>query len=287
MNKSINKENGQEKLGFPPRQRIVGPGNLVQYFSPTPNEIPIIASTPYSPFIVGNNPDMITKEMFTQLHECGFNVGMELINDKLLDKILDVINGTGVKFMPASSLMHKEGYQNFINKYKDNTNIGGWNYVDEPLYSELDKIAAQYSNLRKVDPNKLFLINLIGSEIFSNTGGLSYSDYLDLIQSKFTPGVWSYDLYPISVQNGSDTMTRKSVQLFYDDFQYFSNISKKTGRPFWAFCQSMAFKTKDGERPAPKEQYLRYEAFSALACGAQGIIYWTYAQRMDKKSTDN
>ena len=41
----------------------------------------------------------------------------------------------------------------------------------------------------------------------------------------------------------------------------------------------MAYTTKWYSRPVATEEYLRFEAFSALAYGAQGIIYWTYGQR--------
>ena len=35
-----------------------------------------------------------------------------------------------------------------------------------------------------------------------------------------------------------------------------------------------------------KESYLRYEAFTALAYGAQGIVYWTYGQRIPTPQED-
>ena len=41
----------------------------------------------------------------------------------------------------------------------------------------------------------------------------------------------------------------------------------------------MAFKASWIECPPAKEEYLRFEAFSALGYGAQGIVYWTLGQR--------
>ncbi len=61
-------------------------------------------------------------------------------------------------------------------------------------------------------------------------------------------------------------------------------MSKECGTPFWAYCQSMSFKNKDVQRPAATVPYLRFEAFSALAYGAQGIVYWTYGQRLSTKN---
>ena len=33
------------------------------------------------------------------------------------------------------------------------------------------------------------------------------------------------------------------------------------------------------QRPIATEEYLRFEAFNALALGAQGIVYWSYAMQ--------
>lgn len=56
--------------------KIVGvPSEQAPYISPTPGEIPIIASSAYSPFLVTkNNPEALNKEMLQEVKDCGFNV---------------------------------------------------------------------------------------------------------------------------------------------------------------------------------------------------------------------
>ncbi len=113
--------------------------------------------------------------------------------------------------------------------------------------------------------------------------------YLKHFQSVFTPALWSYDFYPILLRNGQ---TVALISDFYKNMQIFYNQAKETKRPFWAYSMCMPYLTncKEGEtcdpnsptasgRPIPTEGELRFEAFSALAYGAQGIVYWAYTQR--------
>lgn len=207
---------------------------------------------------------------------------MGWMSEEILDRILEVIEESDVKLIVGSSVMIADNYIDFINKYKENPNIAGWDFRDKPRFNEIDSTAKRFLELKNADSTRMIYINFVGSAVEKFTGDLTYDQYLDTIQEKFAPGVWSYDQYPISIQNGKDAMTLNDTKWFYSDFKTYSNISKLTGRPFWAYCQSMAFKVGNTGRPAPKEEYLRYEAFSALACGAQGIVYWTYALREDQ-----
>ena len=71
---------------------------------------------------------------------------------------------------------------------------------------------------------------------------------------------------------------------FYDDLKTFHERSKATGGVFWAHVQSMEYINGTSLHPAALEPYIRFEAFSALAFGAQGIVYWTYRQRSNSDS---
>lgn len=120
-------------------------------------------------------------------------------------------------------------------------------------------------------------------------------NYIETFCEKFKPGVLSYDYYPFVVTpDGRDT-TSVTTRLkdFYTALQLYSEISKKRNRPFWAFCRSLAtcitdepdYKPKSGH-PAPTEEFLRFEAFNALAFGAQGIEYWRYKESYPRKAND-
>lgn len=247
----------------------------VSKFHPTPGVITVVASTPVS--------DGVTPEqyMFDDIKKCGFNVIICNADKESMDTIFQYAENAGLKVMPASIKLRDDRCVEFVESLKNNPAIVGWDFVDEPQIKDLKKLGKYYKMLRSAAPDKLVYINLIGAEIKKFTGeSPSLAAYLDTIQRYFAPDVWSYDLYPISVKNGKVTV---AGERFYMDLEIFSRKSKETKRPFWAYCQSMAFKNSVIERPAANLSYLRFEAFSALAYGAQGIVYWTYGQR---KSTD-
>lgn len=122
------------------------------------------------------------------------------------------------------------------------------------------------------------------------------------------PKLWSYDFYPIKENNYllqkeliSRNPTIKQPELkkngeisvehtiLYRDaklFQYYANKSTETNKlpkgVFWYYCQSMSYlPTSPDFRPAATEPYLRFQIFSNLAMGCQGIMYWTYHQRVN------
>ena len=73
-------------------------------------------------------------------------------------------------------------------------------------------------------------------------------------------------------------------------------MSKENAIPFWAYCQSTNIRfitIADSmghytytEHPEAKKEYLRYEAFNALALGAKAITYWRYSYREDGNHPD-
>lgn len=125
-----------------------------------------------------------------------------------------------------------------------------------------------------------------------------YYQYLNAFQEYFKPSFFCYDLYPISenvpllyqgvrtsdgnpISFSSDKEGEITVgsEAFYKMFEIFSSYSQSCSRPFWAFCQSKNLMklNRNYVLPLALEQYLRFEAFTALAYGAKGINYWGYA----------
>lgn len=73
---------------------------------------------------------------------------------------------------------------------------------------------------------------------------------------------------------------------FFYDLALYAHTSKARGIPFWAFCETANYIYRNPEspeiypqRPIATEEYLRFEAFNALALSAQGIVYWSYAMQ--------
>lgn len=179
--------------------------------------------------------------------------------------------------------------------------IKGWNLKDEPKYSQISapadlrsfRLINIYNHIQKYDKLKRPVqINLVGGKC-DLTEGHSFEEYLNEFQKNFNPTLWSYDLYPITqtsclINDKCNLETNCKLEIdhsgFYEDLNTFHERSKATGGVFWAYVQSMEYINKGKLRPAALESYIRFEAFSALAFGAQGIVYWTYRQRSNSDS---
>ena len=202
--------------------------------------------------------------------------------------------------------------ENLFNTNRSASNqstITGWYILDEPKFCDLDKYADYFNAMAQHDASRMIWLNLLGDprssslapnsnkSIKQNTTTDNVLDtiadltslrgYVEHFCNTSKAGVLSYDYYPIAVDinnNVNPTLTQHRLNDFYACLQLYSEISKKRNRPFWAFCQSRAtnldnnYNRIGSGHPAPTEEYLRYEAFNALAFGAQGIEYWNYVE---------
>lgn len=164
-----------------------------------------------------------------------------------------------------------------------------------------DSLWSEYYHMMKLDPDYLVYINLVaGGDRLKGAEGKDedekFEDYLKKFQYYFKPSLFSYDLYPISEvanllyeglpdPNGELTKQDSEGKIivgydgFYKRLETVRNISKETKRPFYAFCLGISFMLLNSHHYSGSllEQYLRYEAFTALAYGAKGIVYWRFA----------
>lgn len=252
-------------------------GNL-EYHAPVASEFPIIA---LHPCIKDWEPSL---NDFKGVKECGFNTAIYTVRTNLVDSVCSLAEKYGLKLILGKDILTKKNGKTYIEEFKHIPTISGWYLKDEPKYETLDSLKKLYNSILKIDSTRLLRINLIGTLYSPYTGETeSMISYLDTIQRLFRPGVWSYDLYPICIKNGK---TDVLYDLFYSDLEVFHKVSKITNRPFWTHCQSMAFKNKYKECPPATVPFLRFQNFSALAYGCQGIIYWSYSQRQSGKSED-
>lgn len=274
-----------------------------KYVSPSPGRLPIIAhgTLPSMNDASGKRvPYTMNQKDFDNLINCGFNLFYLSARDDTLFNILGRLkNVEGLSVIYKTDDFkrgdsHTKGYIKGLYARMKNRNmplslIGGWFLEDEPKYIEVNEYSQYYKTLAEADSTRMPIINLIGAAIQDNVGTIPgkdgqpitrpYDQFIDIIQDKFKPAVWSYDLYPIELrQDGSINIKYNG---FYEDLVFFSYLAKKTKRPFWAYCQSMSLINQKSftHLPPPTEEYLRFEAINALAFGAQGIVYWTYAPR--------
>ena len=281
------------------------------YISPTPGRFPIIA---YSPVTDERIP---TKADFDTLKACGFNCAMTLFNHDEYFELMGEIKDLGITFIPIldnyTNRGDCDGIKNFITDtrqfMRDNdipdSLIGGYRIKDEPAYKFIDALSPCYNAAKNADPLVMPIINLpaepsgdfrpeASTQAYSSNPGKrdTMSMYLNHLYESVHPAVWSYDYYPILYKSDANKIEVNDNDFYYN-LQLFARLSKEKGIPFWAFCESSHVRycnTNEKtykERPVATEEYLRYEAFSALAFGAKGINYWRYSDRGDDYSQVN
>lgn len=273
------------------------------YISPTPGKFPIIA---WNPYYIRRTP---TRNDFQQLVNCGFNSA--LISDTF-DKLYPL--APLIKDLDVSLIVNLDWFftnhkdtlccqvlkqlRNYVNKEARPGLIGGYLLTDEPRMGEIPNVKAFLDTVTAADPAPLPWVNLVGepADAFMTENGVrkGYSDspelrekfkeYLSRFCDVVNPSMLSYDFYPI-MQKSADSI-EINFKDFYYDLALFAHTAKARGIPFWVFCETANYISQNPkspelypQRPVATEEYLRFEAFNALALGAQGIVYWAYAMQ--------
>lgn len=307
-----------ENLNEKPEKKLVFSSNDADsnYISPTPGEIPVMLSSPCSEWVVPMKSD------FTRALDCGANsviVGNKRGNMERIRAAFEAAKGTGIKIIMHQDNMDEMWFMKCVKEYKDNPLLGAWKMKDEPNYfnwhdfkkqsndekmvsgSECDitpeycgyvdkeawhteDLRPVYEKIREEDPNHMVFFTLAVTYDKCRIGCYkTYESYLEAFERTFRPPVWMFDYYPVT---GSDENWNVHYSDFYKWFLIFLDMSQKTKRPFWYYCQSVSYKYKGiVVFPTPTEEMLRWEAFTALAFGAKGIAYYRYTMGEDTDNT--
>lgn len=290
------------------------------YQSPTPGQLPIVATTPWREIVDGKRIPP-TQEDFDGVAACGFNTA--LISSPILEYNrlgFDYAAENGMSgILQQYSYTENEFMMDFVEKLKCYSNLKGYLLWDEPKYHWLIEqpavnpnlnpnkedpflrryqVREMYDWLKKNDPSKMVYMNfpytttIDSGENKNAEDAISYVDFLQFVEDNFRPALWCYDFYPIIQYkkgvdaNGDPLYNVPEIRpQFYLALEEYADISRKTSRPFWAHCMCVAHdRFGDGENiyPTPTEGHLRFEAFMALAYGAQCLVYYYYAQRPNK-----
>lgn len=213
----------------------------------------------------------------------------------------------------------------FVDEFKNYKAVGGWNIGDEPDSSAVARWIASSKIILENDPSRINFFGLstnpaepigisidnyyqpFGNAILDDPINKRLITYLRYIQAEMSPSLWLFDYYPIreEVDNGVATgKYYKEDKAFFRYLELFRAMSLETKRPFWSYvllrainfysnnyndyiekkCNKCCFGLS-GIMPKPTEGALRYASFTALAYGAQGLIFWGYCRGKNKLQT--
>ncbi len=238
-----------------------------KYKNPTPGEFPILAW--YSIL-----PDSAqTNERYAELRDAGFNISFShFYHDEQVERALEAARGTGVKIMATSTGVYGDT-KNSVDKFKDHPGVAGYFLRDEPTVAGFKDLSSFRDRIMAADSTHLLYLNLLPSMVSAaEIGARDYEDYVQRYVDEVRIPLISFDFYPI-VENKDAGIIYPRTSI-YENFEIVSKVAKRNGIPFWAFCLA----TAHDPYPIPTPVHLRFEAFTALAYGAQGIQYFTYWQ---------
>ncbi len=156
--------------------------------------------------------------------------------------------------------------------YRDHPALWGYFITDEPNASQFDNLAAIHRELLKHDAARVPFINLFPTYASPQQLGTdTYEQHVDAFMRTVKPKVLSYDHYAL-MQNG----IRPD---YFENLEIIRRAGLKYNTPFVYVLLSVPhFSYRD-----PSESDLRWQINTALAYGAQGIVYFTYVSPPETK----
>lgn len=280
---------------------------LTRYIDPYPGQFPIYAFTSVS-FETVDNPDgmrgweTLMQKKYKDLWEAGFNMtegcafpGVDraaLFPDQTINtsEPIDLFEGTELKMILRAGLDNPSEREEVISKAKSSPRLAGYCVKDEPHCVHFDAMKSKLNAIRDLDNTHLLYGNLLHVDTRpGDIGATSYDDYVDRYINETNMGFLSYDFYAVRQLDNTETSTAENTILmpnFFENLEIISKFAKAYDTKFWAFTRAMSSVWHTGassvsgtynyKYPAPTEDHMRVQAFSALMYGAQGLQYWPY-----------
>jgi len=248
------------------------PAGAQGYKNPTGKEFPILAwySIP---------PSDISRERFLELREAGFNLSTsDFKNIADAQAGLKACRGTGV-YQIVSCPEMDANTEETVKLFKNNKMTALYFLRDEPSTKDFPALSEIYQHIKATDPKHPVYLDLFPTYApLEALGAKDYRDYIERSVNEIGTGFISYDHYPVTVEGLRPD--------YYENLEIVSDVAKQHGQTFWAFALALAH----GDwYPVPTREALRYQVFSNLAYGAQGLEYFTYWWALigyDKKRTE-
>lgn len=248
------------------------------YITPTPGKITVVAFKPN----VGNAA--MSESLCSNLKDCGFNSALVETKEANVSSSLTNCSKYGIKpFLRSDDLKENASkWFNFVKAYMDNPNLGGWFLCSGVTSSQAEKDSALYNcvnNIRKKDKTQSVNGEKISHPIFigarealdvTQASNQSYKSYIENIEYNLQPSFW-----PVIPFRRQHYQTFPSSS-FYRELEIFALLARYTNSPMWAYMQCLYEQQGEDNFPPNVALRLKSAVFSALAYGAQGIVWYPY-----------
>ena len=223
----------------------------------------------------------LNAEYFTQMKDCGINF---IPTNNCKKEELDLISNSGIKLMvnddrvTYANITEIVNVKNYLSEYVNRDDVLSVFVWDEPSPTMMDVCAVINKQINKNYDGVFGYINLHPnySDQELQRDGLTYAEYLQYFVDTCKPKVISYDHYPFY----EDKIGHKCM---FENLDEIRKCCNNNGLEFMTFIQSAEY----FKHVLPTEEMLRYQVATSIAYGAKGILYFTYAQVIHDKNSEN
>jgi len=165
-----------------------------------------------------------------------------------------------------------------VESTKDDPAVIGYYLRDEPGAYLFRSLATAVAAVKKYAPGKLAYVNLfpgyastIGADVDSQLGTYSFREYLERFVQEVKPQLLSYDNYMVEYSEDMRDIARASI--YFSDLFEVRRVALKYEIPFWFIGSSLCIMA---ESSPPTAMRYAYQAYTALAAGAEGMTWFLY-----------
>lgn len=161
-----------------------------------------------------------------------------------------------------------------VNQWGSSPALVGFQMLDEPSASEFPAVAAWAASVAARAPGALRFINLLPN--YASAGALgtaTYGEYLERYVATVAPDMLCFDSYPVFGPGSASSTTDNATMAGYiRNLADVRATALAAGLPFMNFFSTMPF----NNRSDVSESQLWWQAWTSLAHGASGVLYFCY-----------
>jgi hypothetical protein len=216
-------------------------------------------------------------ERYREIAECGFNVVLPPCGAWSVDlnrQILDLCQKTGLRAIVGDGrVLAKQpddpdfarNLEAVIADYAKHPALAGYFLVDEPSASAFPLLGAVNRYLLQKDPKHLPYINLFPNYASEQQlGTRTYDEHISRYIKEVQPALVSWDHYALFEGGERD--------IYFENLEIVRRHCLQAKVPF----VQIVLTVPHGPYRDPDEADLRWQAYTTLAYGAKGILWFTY-----------